>query len=97
MQRRHEQSCRYFSPSGYFTALFLIVYTVLQAEILILGIALIGCILLGKFLIYFKTSQSPVCSVGKTEDQRFKSLYPGACLNIFILFLTIRSFRQFSG
>lgn len=34
---------------------------------MILGIALIGCILLGKSLIYFKTSQSPVCSVGKTE------------------------------
>jgi hypothetical protein len=32
---------------------FLILYTVTQTEILILGIALIGCILIGKILYLF--------------------------------------------
>jgi hypothetical protein len=32
---------------------FLIIYTVLQMDILILGIALIGCILIGKILYLF--------------------------------------------
>jgi len=32
---------------------FLIVYAVLQADILILGIALVGCILFGKVLYLF--------------------------------------------
>lgn len=32
---------------------FLILYTVLQMDILILGIALIGCILIGKILYLF--------------------------------------------
>jgi hypothetical protein len=32
---------------------FLILYTVLQADILILGIALVGCILFGKILYLF--------------------------------------------